>query len=480
MPFRNSFLFHDFLLPLGIFLIGCILAWITQQWLYCALPIGLYIGLLSIHQPTLLYHIFFFSIPFSIPIYLGAASLELPDEGIAILLTLLSPFILYFNGKNKFPIFLQFPFIIVLISLLWLVLLLFTSHNTALTLKFLFAKIWYIVPMVVLTPIFLNRIQDVNSIFKLFTSATALVLTPILALFMMKGFDFAEANTVVEPFFLNHVAISSFTATSLPLIFYWYQNGSTGIYKPIALYALLLCLIAAISSYTRITWLALFALPFLAIVFKSKTFPTFFFLGIILSCLSIFYLLHHNRYLDFAPNSEQVIYHEGNLERHLEATMEFEDISGIERLYRWIAAKNSIEQHFLFGTGPNTFYNEYKKYTEEAYRTYVSENPEQSTVHNQFLLVFFEQGCIGFLLFAGLCLSLLIGTYRLYHSTSLDTFKSLLLALHLCMWMIIFHISVNDLIETDEIGFLFYFIIGLFLWCRYQIKKNIHSIIVES
>jgi O-antigen ligase len=334
--------------------------------------------------------------------------------------------------------------------------------------------------MVILTPVFITKESHLIDVFKIITYATALIITPILIRYALWGFHFSQASAVVDPFFLNHVAISAFTAAILPFIIYYYKKSNPGLDKLAALYTIIICIIAAVSSYTRITWLALLAIPFLYFIFKRSWYSKVIYSGIIICSLAVVYILENNRYLDYAPNLENVIFHDGDIEKHLEATMDFEDISGVERLYRWIAAKNSITQHLIFGTGPNTFYPEYKKYTERAYSTYVSDNPEKSTVHNQFLLVFFEQGIIGFLLFSGLCIYLLIDTHRLYHSASSKNMKDILLTLNIALWMIIIHISVNDLIETDEIGFIFYFIIGLFLWCRYHIKNKTETSIIES
>ncbi|MFN8415397.1 MAG: O-antigen ligase family protein [Cytophagaceae bacterium] len=480
MRTSSSLVFKDIIIPLLVFLLGLGIAFVTNSWYFCLLPLILYVGIISIAHPRILFYLLFSTLPISITVFIGGSSLELPDEGIAIILTSIAPILLFVYGKDKFPVFLQPLFIIVLLSIIWIILLLFTTTNLALSVKYLIAKLWFTVPMILLTPLFISKEQHLISVLKILTYATALVVTPILIRYALWGFHFSQASAVVDPFFLNHVAISAFTATILPFIIYYYKKSTPGIDKLTALYTILICLIAGISSYTRITWLALIAIPFLYFVFKSSWFSKIIYTGIVLCGLSVVYILENNRYLDYAPNLEHVIFHDGDIEKHLEATMDFEDISGVERLYRWIAAKNSIAQHWIFGTGPNTFYQEYKKYTERAYSTYVSDNPEKSTTHNQFLLVFFEQGIIGFILFAGLCIYLLIDSHRLYHTTTFAPMKDILLMLNIALWMIIIHISVNDLIETDEIGFIFYFIIGLLLWCRYHIKNKTEATIIES
>ncbi|WP_252407921.1 O-antigen ligase family protein, partial [Escherichia coli] len=61
----------------------------------------------------------------------------------------------------------------------------------------------------------------------------------------------------------------------------------------------------------------------------------------------------------------------------------------------------------LTGFGTNSFYPTYKGYTLPAYKTWVSNNPDHSTVHNYFLLTAIEQGL------PGLCIFLVLIIYML-------------------------------------------------------------------
>ena len=69
-----------------------------------------------------------------------------------------------------------------------------------------------------------------------------------------------------------------------------------------------------------------------------------------------------------------------------------EDISTMERVYRWVAGVEMVKDKPIFGFGPGTFYSAYKAYTLSSFQTYVSDNVDHSTVHNYFLLTFIEQG----------------------------------------------------------------------------------------
>ena len=129
----------------------------------------------------------------------------------------------------------------------------------------------------------------------------------------------------------------------------------------------------------------------------------------------------------------------------------------MERFYRWVAAKNMIADMPFFGSGPSTFNQVYKRYTDDAFRTYVSDNPEQSTTHNYFLLTFSEQGFPGGLLFIAMVLYMLLTAAWLYPKVRDDNdLRSILMLSLLSFSTILFHSLLNEIIEVDKIGPLFF------------------------
>jgi O-antigen ligase len=128
----------------------------------------------------------------------------------------------------------------------------------------------------------------------------------------------------------------------------------------------------------------------------------------------------------------------------------------MERFYRWVAAKNMIATRPLTGFGPSTFNQVYRQYADDAFRTYVSDNPEQSTTHNYFLMTFAEQGIIGGLLFTGLCLYMLLYAAKLYPTLEDEQLRWLLMAALLSLCTILLHSLLNELIEVDKIGAMFW------------------------
>lgn len=126
------------------------------------------------------------------------------------------------------------------------------------------------------------------------------------------------------------------------------------------------------------------------------------------------------------------------------------------------------------GFGANSFYNNYQPYTASAFKTWVSDNQEHSTVHNYYLLIALEQGLPALILFGGFFIYLLIQTQQLYHQFQQNFYRQIALGLGVLLIMIASLNFTSDLIETDKIGGLFWLATGLLISLKYhyKLKKN--------
>jgi O-antigen ligase len=195
--------------------------------------------------------------------------------------------------------------------------------------------------------------------------------------------------------------------------------------------------------------------------------------AVVSTTLSVSYIATGDNYLEFAPNYERTVFNGQNFEKHLAATYKLQDVSGMERVYRWVAAARMIADKPLVGSGAATFYPEYKRYTVKSFRTYVSENPEKSTTHNYFLLQLAEQGIPGFLLFVILIITTLLKAESLYHrSYHRPEVRRVVLAAMLSFVIIVFHLILNELVEVDKIGPVFFICLALFIRADSWLKER--------
>jgi O-antigen ligase len=215
-------------------------------------------------------------------------------------------------------------------------------------------------------------------------------------------------------------------------------------------------------SYARGAWLALFTGIAAVWLIRKRTLVVTYCAVILLMLAALLWLRSNDRYLQYAHDYRTTIWHE-NFQEHLSATYEFKDASTAERFYRWIAGVRMVKDNWLTGYGPNSFYYNYKPYAVPAFRTWVSDNPEHSTVHNYFLLMTIEQGLPGLLFFLLLTGAMLYYAQHLYHRVSDIFYKRVALLCGVITIMILTVNFLSDLIETDKIGSLFFLCLSLLI-----------------
>jgi len=120
-----------------------------------------------------------------------------------------------------------------------------------------------------------------------------------------------------------------------------------------------------------------------------------------------------------------------------------------------------IKDNWLTGYGPNTFYDNYKPYTVPAYKTWVSDNKDRSTVHNYFLLTVIEQGIPGLFFLLLLIGTLFYYTQHLYHRVKDHLYKVTAITTGAILTMLMVVNFLSDLIETDKVGSLFFLCIAV-------------------
>jgi O-antigen ligase len=397
-------------------------------------------------------------IPISMEIELpNGFSTDLPTEPLIIGLMLIYGLYALKNGivlrEGKF---FRHPISLLLLAYLgWTIVAVLNSASVFLSVKYLLAKIWYIVTFYFLTAFLLRDIKDFKRFF--WSIAIPLSIAVVVTLFRqsLNNFSFLEVNRVMYPLFRNHVMYGCIVSVFLPYMalgLSWQKKGSLKWW--LLAIVLVLCLAAIQFSFTRAAYVAILGAAAYFFVVKYRLTKPLVGLAIAGIILFVAYLQNGNKYLDYAPKFEKAISHT-QFNNLLEATAKGEDISTMERVYRWVAGFRMVNEKPYMGFGPNNFFDFYKSYTLTSFKTYVSANEEGSTVHCYFLLVAIEQGIPGFILFLTLIFYTLVKAEQVYHKTT-AAYKGVLLATLLSFIIILILNLINDLIETDKIGSFFF------------------------
>ncbi len=455
---KRSGLFSSFCL-LSISAIG--VAVTTDVYWIAVLPFGVLLFYASWLHPQFLFYLLICSLPFSREFHFSETlGTDFPDELLMWLVSLITVAVaLYKNPLILRKKMLHPLLILIAIIFLWSTLTVIFSSQPFLSLKFILAKSWYLLAFLA-TPLLIFKTSNwLRTAAHCFCWSMFIVTIIIIVKHSQTDFSFASVNDAVSPFFRNHVNYAAMLVCAIPVCWTILRNQNKLKFRLINGAFLSIFLFALYFSYSRGAWLALIAGMIAWWLIRNRLFIIGYCLFIIVSTSAIFWLKKDNRYLDYAHQYKTTVFHK-DFSQHLISTYKLKDLSTEERFYRWIAGIRMIKDNWLTGSGPNTFYPLYKSYAIPAYKTWVSDNPEHSTVHNYFLLILIEQG-VPALIFFLVLLGVMIYYIEKGYNQSGDPYqKNYFLCLGSILAMIIALNFLSDLIETDKIGSVFYLLIA--------------------
>ena len=444
----------------GALVLCCLLgAMVTGQWWVVGLPALPLAAYAVVTDFSRLFWLLMALLPLGTEVYLpGGFGTDLPTEPVAV--ALLGIFLLHAAGNwtTYRARYFAHPIALVLyLHLIWLVVATTGSSTPFISLKFVLSKLWYVAAFFWVPLLLLRSPGRLDTFAYCIFWPLLFVAVQAFLRHAAYGFTFADQFRTMYPFMRNHVNYAGMLAVFAPWVMYlvYRRRGrgqSTG-----WLWFLVVpfWLVAIYFSYTRAAYVTLVLAAVAFFLVRRRWLRPAIVLGVAAGIGVAAYLVRDNRYLDYAPNYDTTIAHT-QFDNLIEATYKLEDISTMERFYRWVAGGNMVPYRPLTGWGPGSFVEQYKGYTTDNFQTYVSDNPERSGVHNYYLMTLVEQGYVGL----GIILLLMIGTVwigeGIYHRQPDPGARAAIMAAMLSLIVIDAFCLINDMLETDKVGSLFF------------------------
>lgn len=442
----------------AIVVLSVLLGIATEFYFLAGLPAFFLLVYLTIVDFRQVFFLLIASIPLSTEVVLpNGFGTDLPSEPLIVGLMLV--FLLYFAqpGKRLDARFLLHPITLLLLAHVgWIYLTTLTSSLWFVSLKFALAKTWYVVVFYFMAGWLLTTEKDIRRLFRWFFYPLLFTVLVVFARHGLEGFTFKSIHTVLHPFYRNHVNYAVSLALFAPLMWLglsWTAPGSRQRRWLLAVAAFML--LAVYLSYTRAAYVALLVAAGAYFVVRWRLTRHAIVMAVLAAVITLGHFAYRDNYLQYAPNYDRTVAHH-RFDNLIEATYKMEDISTMERLYRWIAGVYMSKEYPLVGFGPGNFLNFYQSYTVKSFRTYVSDNPEQSGIHCYYLMTLVDQGVIGLLLFLALSFYTLIRGEQIYHSINDPSRKRIVMTALLCLIVIHTFLIINDLIEVDKVGSFFF------------------------
>jgi len=464
---------------IGILLLSIALFAFTGEYLFAALPFVYLMAMLAVVNWKTAYWVLLFTIPASIQVWFFnyTLSTSVPDEPIMwvfllvfILLWARNPRIMpNWWWKNSLTA-------IIVLQFIWLIVTVTFSLEPLYSIKFLLAKCWFMVSFFVI-PVFIFKEK------KDFRRAFLVTLIPLLATVVIIfyrhyqiGFNFRKVEKAIAGIYYNHVDYSTVLSMFFPVlcIAFSLTRGKNWVLRGSLLAIIIFFLPAIYFTYARAAMLAVvFAIViYFAIRMRLVNLVMPVFYG--LMTMLIVYMASNNKFMDFRPTFERTYMHKTWTD-HVIATFRGEDMSSMERLYRWIAGARMSTDRPITGFGPNSFYYHYKPYAVSAFRTYVSRNEEQSTTHNYFLYMLVEQGWPALILYGVLVMAVFAQAQKIYFRFHDRFYKKVTLALAMMFAAGFVNNFFSELLETHKVGAMFYISIALLVVLDRKSKELEHQ-----
>lgn len=444
-------------------------AWFVQPaWLFT--PVGALAFFVLLQYPIVLFYFLLASIPWSVeynfPSGLGT---DLPDEPLMLLVSFSVMVMLLqqrrLQGNSHWLL------LLLAAQFLWLMITVALSTQFVLSAKYLAAKSWYLAAFMVAPLMFWQDKRILKRSAAILFCSMLLVTTVGIIRHAETSFSFATINDALAPFFRNHVNYSALLVFMIPLQVLFFVQTKNKTWRLALFLSFFLTLPALYFSFARGAWLALLVGIIAYWLLQKKWLLRSFAMAIVFVVAGLFWLRHNNRYVEFAHDYQTTIFHQ-DFQEHLAATYQFKDVSTAERFYRWIAGVRMAEDSWPAGFGPTTFYQHYKSYTVPAFKTWVSRNEEQSTVHNYYLLLLVEQGAVGLILFLVLLATALWYAQKIYHRTKDVFWKQTVAVIAVILVMQCTLNFLSDLIETDKVGSVFYMCLAALIIADLKTKQQ--------
>lgn len=456
----------------GVVLLSLFAGLATDWYFLAGIPLVLLGAYLAVVDFRMLFFLLLFCIPLSTEVALpNGFGTDLPTEPLIIGLMLVYLLYVLKEGRRMSQDFFRHPLtLILLLHIGWIYITTITSDLVLVSVKFSLAKTWYLVTFYFMAGSLLKTRKDLELFFWTIFSSLFFTVLVVMVRHAAYGFSFADIHRVLHPFQRNHVNYAADIALFVPVVWLargWYQRGT--LTRDFLNAAIVIMLVALYFTYTRAAFISLFIAVGVYWVIQLRLMRYALAAAAVAGVAGAAYMVRHNNYLDYAPDYDKTITHT-NFDNLLEATYKMEDISTMERVYRWVAAGHMVQAQPWMGYGPGNFVNFYKPYTVKSFRTYVSRNEELSGIHSYFLMTLVEQGAPGLLLFLLLSAAIFLYGERVYHRQTTPDGKRLVLMSILCLAVIYAFLLINDMIETDKVGSFFFLCTAILV--NLDLKKN--------
>jgi O-antigen ligase len=362
--------------------------------------------------------------------------------------------------------------IAIIINLIWIALTVITSSIVVVSMKFLIARLWFVLVFYFLAVQLFVSIKNIKTFLWCYIIPFTIVIGYAVIRHAENGFTQKAAHWVMYPFYNDHTSYAAALTLLIPVLFAFVFDKTYSAWKRFAAVLFLLIFIGAlVLSYTRAAWMGLvIALAFLPMIMMRLRISSILLIAVIGGILinqyqeQIFIQLEKNK----SSSSSDLAVHAKSISNVST------DASNRERINRWKSALRMYGERPIFGWGPGTYQFKYAPFQQSSEMTEISTNAgDRGNAHSEYIGPLAESGLFGSLSFVAIVFLVVARGLKVIYESRTKEIR--LLAIGLLFGLITYfaHGALNNFLDTDKLSVPFWgMIAGLIALDVYHNKNK--------
>ncbi len=406
---------------------------------------------------------------------LGGIGFFFPTEPIFFGLLLLALFQSILRSPVSASFVSHHVSLVVIFGVFWMAVCTYTSTMPIVSLKYLVARLWFVVVLFYLTGEMFRDAQRIQRFIWIYIVPLCGVVLYSMVNLSSDSFSDIAAHWASQPFFKDHTSYGAVLAMYIPVsLVLAYRQQRTVFIRALMALATLILITGVILSYTRAAWVSLLAAFGVYVILKLKI-PFKAVLGGMLVMVGLYFVYQDQILEQFEGNETES---SAELADHVESISNISsDASNLERINRWNSALRMFADKPVFGFGPGTYMFQYAPYQRADEKTIISTNfGEVGNAHSEYLGPLSEGGLFGMLSFVALLIVVLRLGLNLYYYLAPGLTRDLVLGMLLGLITYFVHGVLNNYLDTDKASVPFWTfiaaLVAIDLWHKQNDKKE--------
>lgn len=445
------------------------------EFYYAALlPLVLGVTWLALYRLDILLIVIAACVPISINLEdlgIGGVGMYLPTEPLLFGILLLAILKLLSASHIDRRIFTHPVSMLLYLYIVWMVLTAITSAFPLVSVKFILAKLWFIVPYYFLgVHVFMDERRS-----RWFKMAYLFPLFGVILYTVTRhasyGFDKESSHWVMEPLFKDHTSYGAVLAMFFPVLAGMLLQKKTGpALRMLLSLGMVILVTGIIFSYTRAAWLSIFGAAAVLVLLVLRIPLRSALLGLALTA-GLVYASWEDIQVALQRNKQES---SDRLDEHISSVSNVSsDASNLERLNRWNCAWEMFKERPVFGWGPGTYQFVYAPFQRSGDRTIISTNAgDGGNAHSEYLGPLSEQGFPGMLIMVALLFMVSSLGFRLYFQITNAQERILITSVYLGLMTYFIHGTLNNYLDTDKASVPFWAFIAMMVATDLKLQET--------